>query len=134
MKRILFSVLALLLLSCVDNDIPQTALTFINQYFPDASIVLTEQEDDGEEGYSVWLNDGTKIDFDLSNKWKRVNRKKTGVPNTLIPPTIQQYLKATYPDEVVFKISLKTYGYKICLSNDHDLKFSPQGQLIEVEN
>jgi len=57
-----------------------------------------------------------------------------GIGALLIHVTIQQYLKATYPDEAVFKISLKTYGYKISLSNDHDLKFSPQGQLIEVEN
>ena len=134
MKRIIYSVLTLLLLSCVDNDVPQAARTFISQYFPDASIVLTEQEDDGEEGYSVWLNDGTKIDFYLSDQWKRVNRKKTGVPAALIAPPIRQYLKATYPNEAVFKLSLKTYGYKISLSNDHDLKFNPQGQLIEIDD
>ena len=61
----------------------------------------------------MWLNDGTKIDFDLSDQWKRVNRKKTGVPAALIAPPIRQYLKATYPNEAVFKLSLKTYGYKI---------------------
>jgi len=119
--------------SCVAHKVPQTAQAFIEKYFPDATIVLTEKEEDGEEGYSVWLNDGTKIDFDLSNEWKRVNRKRTGVPEMLIPSAIQQYLKTNYPDEAVFKISRKTYGYKITLSNDHDLKFTPQGKLIELD-
>ena len=82
--------------------------------------------------YCVWLNDGTKVEFDMQGEWERVGRKKTGVPAKLIPPAIIQYVKANYPDDVVSKLSRKPYGYKIELSNDMDLRFNLQGQFIEV--
>ena len=124
----------LLATACAEGDVPPTAQTFIQQYFPDASIVLVEmdEDEDGKE-CSVWFNDGMKIDFDTNGEWKRVSRKKTGVPAVLIPEVIAQYVKANFPNEAVFKLSKKSYGYKVELSNDVVLKFSPQGQLIEME-
>lgn len=127
--------MALMLMSCADQDIPVNSQHFIKQYFPGTSVVLVEiddDDDDSEMEYCVWLNDGTKVEFDMQGEWERVGRKKTGVPVKLIPPTIIQYVKANYPDDVVSKLSRKPYGYKIELSNDMDLRFNLQGQFIEV--
>ena len=141
MKRIkrwigtLACLMALMLMSCADQDIPVNSQHFIKQYFPGTSVVLVEiddDDDDSEMEYCVWLNDGTKVEFDMQGEWERVGRKKTGVPVKLIPPTIIQYVKANYPDDVVSKLSRKPYGYKIELSNDMDLRFNLQGQFIEV--
>ena len=141
MKRIkrwigaLVGLMLLTLMSCADQDIPVNSLHFIKQYFPGTSVVLVEiddDDDDSEMEYCVWLNDGTKVEFDMQGEWERVGRKKTGVPVKLIPPTIIQYVKANYPDDVVSKLSRKPYGYKIELSNDMDLRFNLQGQFIEV--
>jgi hypothetical protein len=95
-------------------------------------VEIDDDDDDSEMEYCVWLNDGTKVEFDMQGEWERVGRKKTGVPVKLIPPTIIQYVKANYPDDVVSKLSRKPYGYKIELSNDMDLRFNLQGQFIEV--
>ena len=73
-----------------------------------------------------------RIEFDLQGNWKRVARKKSGVPLTLIPNTIQQYVKTNYPNDVVTKFSKKDYGFKLELSDDMDLRFNKQGQFIEV--
>ena len=127
--------MALMLMSCADQDIPVNSQHFIKQYFPGTSVVLVEiddDDDDSEMEYCVWLNDGTKVEFDMQGEWERVGRKKTGVPVKLIPPTIIQYVKANYPGDVVSKLSRKPYGYKIELSNDMDLRFNLQGQFIEV--
>jgi hypothetical protein len=141
MKRIkrwigtLVGLTLLTLTSCADQDIPVNSQHFIKQYFPGTSVVLVEiddDDDDSEMEYCVWLNDGTKVEFDMQGEWERVGRKKTGVPVKLIPPTIIQYVKANYPDDVVSKLSRKPYGYKIELSNDMDLRFNLQGQFIEV--
>ena len=141
MKRIkrwigtLVGLTLLTLTSCADQDIPVNSQHFIKQYFPGTSVVLVEiddDDDDSEMEYCVWLNDGTKVEFDMQGEWERVGRKKTGVPVKLIPPTIIQYVKANYPDNVVSKLSRKPYGYKIELSNDMDLRFNLQGQFIEV--
>jgi len=123
----------LTLTSCADHEIPANARGFISQYFPGISIVLVEMEEDEDEmEYCVWLGDGSKVEFDMQGEWKRVGRKKTGVPASLIPTAISQYVKVNYPEEAVFKLSKKPYGYKIELSNDMDLRFTPQGQFIEV--
>jgi hypothetical protein len=123
----------LMMAACTNVEIPPTAHAFIRQYFPESSIVLTERDTDEDSmEYSVWLNDGTKVEFDLQGQWQRVSRKKTGVPAKLIPSAIALYVKENYPDEAIFKLSRKTYGYKIELSNDLDLKFNPQGQFLEV--
>ena len=134
MKRVLYFIFSLLLIACVEHDIPSSAKTFISQYFPESSVVLTEMGDDENGEYSVWLNDGTKIDFEPSGQWKRVSRKRTGVPDSLIPSTIAQHIKANYPDEAVFMISRKSYGFKIMLSSDLDMKFDNQGHLLEVDD
>lgn len=123
----------LLMMACTNVQVPQQAQTFINQHFSSCSIVLVEIEDeeDGKE-YSVWLNDGTRIEFNMLGEWKRVARKKSGVPLTLIPDTILQYVKTNYPNDVVTKFSKKDYGFKLELSDDMDLRFNKQGQFIEV--
>ena len=74
-KRIvaLLCLTMLMLTSCADKKIPAGAQDFIKQYFPDTSVVLVEiDEEDDEMEYSVWLNDGTKVDFDMQGDWKRV--------------------------------------------------------------
>lgn len=122
-----------LMAACMDDKIPATSKAFIDQYFPEKTVVLVEMDndDDGGKEYSVYLNDGTKIEFDLQGEWKRVGRKKTGVPSTLVPSAIWEYVKTHYPEDVITKLSKKPYGYKIELSNDEDMRFTPQGQFIE---
>ena len=121
----------LMMVSCEDVSVPVQATAFIDQYFPESSVVLVEIEnDEGTREYSVWLNDGTKIEFDVQGNWKRVGRKKTGVPSILIPDTIMQYVKTHYPNNVVTKFSKKEYGYKLELSDDMDLRFNKQFQFI----
>lgn len=120
-----------MMVSCEDVSVPVQATAFIDQYFPESSVVLVDIEnDEGTREYSVWLNDGTKIEFDVQGNWKRVGRKKTGVPSILIPDTIMQYVKTHYPNNVVTKFSKKEYGYKLELSDDMDLRFNKQFQFI----
>ena len=123
----------LLTTACVDEKIPPQSKAFIDKYFPNSTVVLAEMDEDDDNGmeYSVLLNDGTKIEFDLQGEWKRVGRNKTGVPATLIPKPIIEDVKTNYPEDVITKLSKKPYGFKIELSNDEDVRFNPQGQFIE---
>ncbi len=132
-KIVLWCLTILLLTACVDTKIPSSSQAFIDKYFPQSTVVLVEMDDDEDNGkeYSVLLNDGTKVEFELQGEWKRVSRKKTGVPSTLVPKAILQYVKTNYPEDVITKLSKKPYGFKIELSNDEDVRFNPQGQFIE---
>lgn len=119
--------------ACNEQEIPVGAQEFIKEYFPKSSVVLveTDNDDEGME-YCVWLNDGTKVEFDLQGEWKRVGRNKTGVPAKLVPTPISDYVKSNYPGNIISKLSKKEYGYKIELSDDMDLRFDPHGNFIEV--
>ena len=125
--------LTMLLAACDDTKIPAHSKAFIDQFFPESSVVIVEMEEDGDglEEYEVWLNDGTKIDFDLQGEWKTVARKKTGVPLTLIPQKLITFVNTNYPNNVITKFSRKDYGYKLELSDDMDLRFNKQYQFIE---
>ena len=125
--------LTLLFAACDDTKIPTRSRAFIDQYFPESSVVIVEMEEDdkGMNEYEVWLNDGTKIDFDLQGEWKTVARKKTGVPLTLIPQQLITFVNTNYPNNVITKFSRKDYGYKLELSDDMDLRFNKQYQFIE---
>jgi hypothetical protein len=135
MKSMILLVLVAFLpffVACNEQDIPAGAQDFIKEYFPKSSVVLveTDNDDEGME-YCVWLNDGTKVEFDLQGVWKRVSRNKTGVPAKLVPTTISDFVKTNYPGNIISKLSKKTYGYKIELSDDMDLRFDFQGNFIE---
>lgn len=135
MKSVILLVLVAFLpffVACNEQDIPAGAQDFIKEYFPKSSVVLveTDNDDEGME-YCVWLNDGTKVEFDLQGVWKRVSRNKTGVPAKLVPTTISDFVKTNYPGNIISKLSKKTYGYKIELSDDMDLRFDFQGNFIE---
>jgi hypothetical protein len=60
-----------------------------------------------------------------------VSRNKTGVPARLVPPAIAEYAKTNFPETIISKLAKKTYGYKIELSDDVDLRFDQQGNFIE---
>ena len=125
--------LTMLLAACDDTKIPARSKAFIDQFLPESSVVIVEMEEDGDglEEYEVWVNDGTKIDFDLQGEWKVVARKKTGVPLSLIPQQIKDFVKTKYPNNVITKFSRKDYGYKLELSDDMDLRFNKQYQFME---
>ena len=132
-KTVLWCLAILLMTACMDEKVPPRPKAFIDQYFPHSTVVLVEIDDDDDDGkeYSVLLNDGTKIEFTMQGEWKRVSRKKTGVPSTLVPKSILQHVKTNYPEDVITKLSKKPYGFKIELSNDEDVRFNPQGQFME---
>lgn len=117
------------------KEFAQKLLQFRNdrQLLIDWVLVEMDVDDEGKE-YCAWLNDGTKVEFDLQGEWKRVSRNKTGVPARLVPPVITEYVKANYPQNIISKLSKKLYSYKIELSDDMDLRFDPQGNFIEEVN
>ena len=67
--------------------------------------------------------------------WKKVDRERmAAVPTALVPVAIRQYVKANFPNCSVTKIDKERYGYDVELSNDIELKFSPQGAVIGMDD
>lgn len=52
------------------SDLPQTIIDYINENYPDNSIIEAEKEDDG--GFEVTLNNGVEIEFDAEGNFEEV--------------------------------------------------------------
>ena len=67
--------------------------------------------------------------------WTKVDcQGMTAVPAAIVPAAMQQYVNANFPGCVITKIDKERYGYEIELSNDVDLKFNNQGQIIGFDD
>ena len=113
------------------KQLPLTARNFINQYFskPHISHIKIESEILQTKKYEVLLTDRTEIDFD-----KKVDCKKSAVPEALIPVPVKEYVKANFPREIITKIERGRTGVEIELGNDYSLKFNKKGKFVSMDD
>ena len=139
-RFLILAVLCLLVASVAKADdtpipvgqLPAAAKTFVQANFPAKKIIYAEKD---WNSYECRLNDGTKIEFNKKGAWKKVDcQGMTAVPAAIVPAAMQQYVNANFPGCVITKIDKERYGYEIELSNDVDLKFNNQGQIIDFDD
>ena len=117
------------------DQLPAAAKTFVQQFFADKTIVFAEVEMKlmGKE-YEARLSDGTKITFNSNGVWDKVDCKYQAVPAGLVPQALTAYVQANYPGTMIVKIDKKLYGYELEISNGLDLKFTPDGKLLGIDD
>lgn len=138
---ILVSVFALATTACADNyqpiaqnQLPQKAQVFLSTYFPDAKISLARKEIDVTElSYDVIFGDGSKVEFDRKGNWTEVDCISQPLPAGIVPPAIEQVVKAQYPNAKVVKIELDRREYDVKLDNRVELTFNKKMQLIDID-
>lgn len=117
------------------NQIPAAAQTFIKTYFADKTFAYAEKDRDGwGVKYEVKFLDGTELEFRKDGEWDKVDCKYSEVPAALIPATIANFVKTNYAGATIVKIDKERYGYEIELSNDFELKFDHQGNLLSIDD
>lgn len=145
MKKMMFLMLAVasfaILPACADNfeipthKLPTAAQEFLNTHFAGSSVVKAVHDREiNDNDYTVLLSDGSKVEFDSKGKWESVENKKSGVPASVIPAKIKEYVAANYPSLLIVKIEKSMYGYEVELSNDLDLKFDANGNFQRVDD
>lgn len=125
-----------------DNDrpisfdrLPETAQTFIKQYFPDANIAFVKMEKEFlDTSYDVVFINGDKVEFDRKGNWKEVRCRRLTVPQEIIPPKILEFVKNNYPDAKVIQIEKDRYEYEVKLSTFWELTFDLDFNLIDIDN
>lgn len=116
------------------QSLPASITAFIKQRFPNASIVGVEPDyDNGGLEYDVYLNDGTKIDFDANNQWDQVESMK-GIPAFFVPKAIANYVRGNYQNLAITKINKEYHGYEIELANGLDLNFDRSGRFLGMDD
>ncbi|WP_295729624.1 PepSY-like domain-containing protein [uncultured Muribaculum sp.] len=140
MRKILFVIFALIAFVpmakadkyTLDRDaLPVKAQEMLTTYFPKAkvSMIKVDRHLLKKTDYDVKLVNGTKIEFNNAGSWTSVDCKKRSVPDELVPQRIRKKVASTYPDATINKITKKSGGHIIVLSDGTELKFSVLGQL-----
>lgn len=144
MKKIFtLSALAIMMVlafaSCSDDEknieagqLPSNAVSFIKAYFPDDTVTVAKQENDGKKAkYEVTLASGYEIEFDHAGEWTDIDAPDgMTVPEGIIPTPITNYVAEHHPNEGINEISKESYGYKVELTTKVDLHFNKDGVYI----
>ena len=125
------------IVSCADgrpipvDQLPADAKAFVQNNFPDLKIVYAEK--DGSL-YETRLSNGSEIEFDKKGAWTKVDCNFDAVPDAIVPSFISTNVKSTFPDAKINKIEISRRGYEVELSNDIDMSFSKDGQLLKMDD
>ena len=115
-----------------DWIVPVTALPlksrdFINSTFPGVQIWKVER--DGGK-FEVKLSNGVDIDFYMNGDWKDIDGEWVTIPFSVLPPSVANTVKQTYPQAAIIKVEKECGNYKIKLNNFMELYITANGQLI----
>ena len=98
-----------------------------------SSPILTNRPESGRTKYDVYLDDGTKIDFD-SDSWDTMNGKRHVVPTTAVPSTAGQRVKVENHGFRIGKIDIDDDDDEIELFDDLEVKFTPFGVVLDIDD
>lgn len=102
------------------------AKDFISKTFPGKTVQYVEAD---FGSYEVVLNDGTEIDMKTSGEWETV-KSYTGVPTTLLPAAITNYVSTTYPNVIILEVENNWNNYELKLANQWELYFDKDGKFL----
>ncbi|WP_028330853.1 PepSY-like domain-containing protein [Brachyspira alvinipulli] len=109
------------------SSLPQNARSFIQQIYPNTQIWKVER-DDGK--FEVKLSNGVKIEFLYNGDWNSIDGKYNAVPFEVLPQSVVNTIKNTYPQSVVIDAEKEWGSYKIKLNNFMELFVTADGQLM----
>lgn len=146
MKKLLLSALVIAALAVTTTafaddiaidaqKLPVAAQKFLKDNFVKSKVAIaTHDRDVTDNDYTVVLDNGTKVEFDHTGKWKSVKSRSAAIPATIVPAKITQYVEKSYSPYTIEKIERKRYGFEVELSNDIDMKFSHDGSFIGLDD
>lgn len=144
MKQIITAVAIFVLsLSCAMADdkpvsfdlLPAQAQTFVNANYPGEKVLYITVDDDLiRPDYKVVLVNGVEIQFNYDGSLEKIESKKAGVPESLVPAQILSYVRNHYPDAFVTEYEIGTRHYEVKLSNRLELTFNKHFQVIELDD
>lgn len=109
------------------SSLPQKARTFINSTFPGVQIWKVER--DGGK-FEVKLSNGVDIDFTITGDWKDIDGGWVTIPFSVLPASVANTVKQTYPQAMIIGAEKEWGNYKIKLNNFMELYITSNGQLI----
>lgn len=115
------------------STLPATAQSFIRDNFRvGISLIKTEMANGSVDEYEVILADGSELTFDRAGNWTDVETNlATGVPASVLPQKVKEYVANYYPDSTVIGIERDRKGYEVDLNGKVELHFDLQGNFLK---
>ena len=109
------------------NELPQSAIDFINKFFPNNRIILAERD---RKKYEIVLENGVELEFFINGELKEVKGNYVAVPPEILPKTVANTVSVTFPNTTITKIKKKWNLYEVKLNNSMALYIDVNGQLL----
>ena len=116
------------------SQLPSAAKTFVQKQFPGKKILYAQQDGNFKAKFETRLDDGTEIEFDRIGNWEKIECKPSAVLAALVPAPILNQVNANFPGAAILIIDKESYGFKVELANDIELKFSKNGLLMGFDD
>ncbi len=110
------------------NQLPNNIIQFINNFFPNSSIMYAEMD---RKKYEIALDNGVEMEFFRNGELKEIDGNYTALPFNILPKSVANTVLKTYPNTVITKIKKKWNLYEVKLNNMMELYIdSSNGQLL----
>ena len=109
------------------NELPQSAIDFINKFFPNNRIILAERD---RKKYEIVLENGVELEFFINGELKEVEGNYVAVPPEILPKTVANTVSVIFPNTTITKIKKKWNLYEVKLNNSMALYIDVNGQLL----
>lgn len=106
------------------NELPQSAIDFINKFFPNNRIILAERD---RKKYEIVLENGVELEFFINGELKEVEGNYVAVPPEILPKTVANTVSVTFPNTTITKIKKKWNLYEVKLNNSMALYIDVNG-------
>ncbi|MVZ65254.1 hypothetical protein GQF61_05265 [Sphingobacterium sp. DK4209] len=118
------------------NALPKTAQAFMSSHYNHEKVSLVKSEKDllSPIEYKVVLTNGTKVEFDKNGNWTEVDGKKKAVPQDIVPASIKEYVRKSFPNNEIVQISKSSREIEVELTSGIDLKFNSKGEFIRIDD
>ena len=94
----------------------------------------TVEDDLIKPDYQVVLTSGVMITFRNDGRLEKIETRKGGIPSGIMPVQITEMIKDRYPGVEIVEYEVGRKTYEVTLSNNVELKFNRDFNVIEIDD
>lgn len=117
-------------------QLPAKAQQFFSAHFSQADVasVVLFSEYYVKKEYTIYLKDGSKVEFDSAGEWEKVKMRNQAVPAKIIPSNMSQYVASSFPNTYVKEIKKSRNKFELEISNGLELEFNRKGDFLRIDD